>query len=70
MDNHKDSGNIINNNANETSHYSSLAIGIAIGIVGILLRFLTNWELVDIVSDTIFIIGIVICLLAVAKILR
>ena len=70
MDNYNKSGNIINNNANETGHYSLLAVGIAIGIVGVLLRFLSEWEWIDLISDAIFIVGIVLCLKAVFKILQ
>lgn len=58
------------NNANETSHYSLLAIGIVIGFVGVILRFLTTWTFIDILSNIILIIGIVICLKSVLNILK
>ena len=58
------------NNANETSHYTILAAGIAVGLVGVFLRFAGTWTFIDILSNIIFVIGIVICLKAVFNILK
>ncbi|WP_423146971.1 hypothetical protein [Rubrolithibacter danxiaensis] len=58
------------NNANETSHYVLLTVGIFIGIVGTLLRFIGTWTFVDLVSDIIFIIGAIVCFKAVFDILK
>ena len=58
------------NNANDTSHYVLMAIGIVVGTVGILLRFFTTWTLVDIVSNIIFVIGVIISLVSVFRILK
>lgn len=57
-------------NANSPSHYKLIVIGIVIGMVGILLRFTSTWTFIDIVSNIIFVIGIVICLKAVLNILK
>lgn len=58
------------NNANATSHYQLMAIGIIIGMVGIMLRFLSTWEFIDILSNIIFVIGIIISIKAVLNILK
>lgn len=58
------------NNANATSHYQLMTIGIIIGLVGIMLRFLSSWEFIDILSNIIFVIGIVISIKAVLNILK
>jgi len=58
------------NNANETSHYTLMAVGIAVGLVGIFLRFAGTWTFVDILSNIILVIGVVICLKAVFNILK
>ncbi len=58
------------NNANETSHYVLMAVGIAVGLVGIFLRFAGTWTFIDILSNIIFIIGILISLRAVFNILK
>jgi hypothetical protein len=58
------------NNANETSHYVLMTVGIFVGFFGVVLRFLTDWDLVDIVSNIIFVIGIIICLKSVFNILK
>ena len=56
--------------ANDPAHYTQIIIGIVIGIIGILLRFTGSWTLIDIVSNILFVIGIVICLRAVLTILK
>ncbi len=58
------------NNANSVSHYKLIAVGIFIGLIGVFLRFVTPWALMDMVSNIIFIIGTVICLKAVFNILK
>ena len=58
------------NNANAVSHYKLMTIGIIIGLVGVMLRFVGTWQLIDIVSNIIFVIGIVISIKAVLNILK
>ena len=58
------------NNANETSHYRLMTIGIIIGLVGIMLRFAGTWQFIDIVSNVLFVIGSVISIKAVLNILK
>ena len=62
--------NMDNNNANATSHYTLMAVGIFVGFTGVVLRFLATWSVVDIVSNIIFVIGIIICLISVFRILK
>ena len=56
--------------ANDPSHYSTIVVGIVIGVIGIFLRFTGSWPMIDMVSNIIWIIGIVICLRSVLKILK
>ena len=56
--------------ANSPAHYKLITIGIVIGMVGIMLRFVTDWEFIDMVSNIIFVLGIFICLKAVLNILK
>ncbi len=56
--------------ANDPAHYKLITIGIIIGMIGVLLRFTGSWMLIDIVSNILFVIGIVICLKAVLNILK
>ena len=72
MDNLKETYNKSehSNNANATSHYQLMTIGIIIGLVGIMLRFLSTWQFIDILSNIIFVIGIVISIKAVLNILK
>lgn len=58
------------NNANSPVHYKIIVLGIFIGIIGIFLRFVNDSELVGIVANGIFIVGIIICLKAVLDILK
>ncbi|MFA6944368.1 MAG: hypothetical protein WC220_00580 [Pedobacter sp.] len=65
----------LNNNnstaeANNPSHYSTITIGIIIGMIGIFLRFTGSWPMINVVSNVIWVIGIVICLRSVLKILK
>ena len=57
-------------NANAESHYKLIGTGVFIGLIGIFLRFLTDWSFAGIISNVIFIIGIVLCLKAVLNILK
>jgi hypothetical protein len=58
------------NNANAISHYTLMTFGITIGLAGVMLRFLGTWQFIDIVSNIIFVIGIVISIRAVLNILK
>ena len=58
------------NNANDTSHYRLMTIGIIIGLVGVMLRFAGTWQFIDIVSNILFVIGTVISIKAVLDILK
>lgn len=67
--------NTSNNNnssaeSNNPSHYTTITLGIVIGLVGIFLRFTGTWPMIDTVSNVLWVIGIVICLRAVLKILK
>lgn len=57
-------------NANDTSHYQLMTIGIIIGLVGILLRFTGSWAFIDIISNVLFAIGSLISIKAVLNILK
>lgn len=60
----------MNNNANETSHYVLMTVGIVVGMLGVMLRFTTDWVHIDLVANIIFIIGTIISLKAVVTILK
>lgn len=72
MENLKETYNksVYTNNANETSHYVLMAVGIAVGLVGVFLRFAGDWSFVDMLSNIILVIGVIICLKAVFNILK
>lgn len=55
--------------ANQTSHYVLIVIAIIIGLVGVYLRF-ADFRYVNIVANTILIIGVLIALKAVFAILK
>ena len=57
-------------NANATSHYALMTVGIIIGMIGVMLRFAGTWAFIDIVSNVLFIIGIIISIKAVLNILK
>lgn len=63
-----------NNNStaesNDPSHYTTITVGIVIGLIGIFLRFTGSWPMIDIVSNIIWVVGIVICLRSVLRILK
>ena len=61
---------IHNNNANSPKHYKVIAIGLAIGLVGIFLRFTGTWPSIDTVSNILFAVGSIICIKAVLDILK
>jgi hypothetical protein len=56
--------------ANDASHYTTITVGIVIGLIGIFLRFTGTWPMIDIVSNIIWVVGIVICLRSVLRILK
>jgi F0F1-type ATP synthase assembly protein I len=56
--------------ANATSHYTTITVGIVIGLIGIFLRFTGTWPMIDLVSNVIWVVGIVICLRSVLRILK
>jgi hypothetical protein len=58
------------NNANETSHYVLLTVGIVIGMTGVMLRFVSDWVYMDLIANIIFIIGTYFSLKAVIDILK
>lgn len=70
MENVKENKNNDTAEANAPSHYIQIIVGIIIGTIGIFLRFTSSWDLIDIVSNILFVIGIVICLKAVLNILK
>lgn len=59
-----------NTNPNATSHYKLMTVGIVIGLVGSLLRFTSTWQFIDIASNIILVIGVIICFKAVFDILK
>lgn len=61
---------INNNNANSTSHYKLIAIGLVIGLAGVFLRFACTWTLIDTISNILFALGSIICVKAVLDILK
>ena len=56
-------------NANKESHYILIVVAIVIGLVGVYLRF-ADFRYVNIVSNIILIIGVLIALKAVFAILK
>ncbi|HEY1024765.1 MAG TPA: hypothetical protein VGE26_06335 [Sphingobacteriaceae bacterium] len=58
------------NNANATSHYTLMTVGIVVGMVGVVLRFAGTWTGIDLVSNILLIVGTAICLKAVFNILK
>ncbi|MFA5243786.1 MAG: hypothetical protein WC380_00665 [Pedobacter sp.] len=64
----------LNNNstaeANNPSHYITITLGIIVGLVGIFLRFAAEGSMITIISNVLWVIGIVICLRAVLRILK
>ena len=58
------------NDANNPSYYYTLVLGIIVVMAGVLLRFFGTIRIVDIISNVILILGVIICLSAVNKILK
>lgn len=58
------------NNANATSHYTLMTVGIIVGMAGVLLRFAGTWTGIDLVSNILLVIGTAICLKSVFNILK
>lgn len=54
---------------NAPGHYITITIAVAIGMAGIILRFLGSWPYIDAVSNILVIIGAFIALKAVKDIL-
>ncbi|HEX8376548.1 MAG TPA: hypothetical protein VF602_01935 [Pedobacter sp.] len=57
-------------NANNPAHYTLMIVGIIVVNIGTFLRFIGNWTFVDILSNIIFVIGVIICLKSVTNILK
>lgn len=57
-------------NANDPSHYILMAIGIFVTVLGALLRFVANLSFIDVLSNVILVIGVILCLKAVINILK
>ncbi|WP_256014379.1 hypothetical protein [Desertivirga xinjiangensis] len=58
------------NNANNPSHYTLMTLGIVITMVGVGLRFIGTFSLIDVISNIILIVGVLICLKSVSNILK
>ena len=58
------------NNANATSHYQLMTIGIIVGLVGIMIRFVSDSQIVGIVANILWVIGSVLSIKAVLNILK
>jgi hypothetical protein len=56
--------------ANNPSHYIVLTVAIAIGLVGVYLRFAGDSFLINATSNVILVVGIVIALRSVFKIMK
>ena len=56
--------------ANNPSHYKLMALGVFVAVLGAVLRFLADWTFVNLLSNIILVIGVVLCLKAVANILK
>lgn len=57
-------------NANNPAHYQLMTLGIIIIMVGVVLRFFGEWTMIDLVSNLITVVGIVVSLKSVYNILR
>ncbi|WP_374166528.1 hypothetical protein [Arcticibacter sp. MXS-1] len=57
-------------NANNPAHYTLMTLGIIVIMVGVVLRFLGDWTMIDLVSNLITVVGIAISLKSVYNILR
>ena len=61
---------INNNNANSTSHYKLITVGLVVGLAGVFLRFAGTWPFIDTVSNILFAVGSIVCIKAVLNILK
>ena len=59
-----------NNNANQTSHYRLMTVGIVIGLAGVFGRFVQDSSLASTVANILLAIGAVISIKAVLGILK
>jgi hypothetical protein len=59
-----------NNESNNPSHYMLMTAGIAVVMLGVLLRFAGTFAFVDAISNVILIVGVIICLKSVKSILQ
>lgn len=57
-------------NANDPANYITLVVGIAIIMIGVLLRFFGAWAMIDIVSNIILLAGLGVSLKSVYNILH
>jgi len=55
---------------NNPAHYTLLTVAIAIIIVGLFLRFFSQWEFINLASNLIFLVGVFFALKAVLRILK
>ena len=56
--------------ANNPSHYTTITLGIVVGLVGIFLRFVADGSMITIISNVLWVVGSVICIKAVLNILK
>lgn len=61
---------IQNNNANETSHYKLMTVGIVIGLAGVFGRFVQDSSLASGIANVLVAVGSVISIKAVLAILK
>ncbi len=61
---------IQNNNANETSHYKLMTVGIVIGLAGVFGRFVQDSSLASGIANVLLAVGSVISIKAVLTILK
>ncbi len=57
-------------NSNNPTHYISITVAIIIGMAGVLLRFVVDSVIIDIISNILLIIGVIICFRAVFAVLK
>lgn len=57
-------------NANNPSHYILMALGVFVSVLGAVLRFIADWGFVDLLSNIILVIGVILCLKSVINILK
>lgn len=62
--------NLIDNNANNPAHYKLLVLGLAVIMIGVLLRFAADSLILDMVSNVMMLVGLGLGLKSVYNILR